>query len=580
MLNQLKKKKKTNKTMKNNFKLTKNNIGEKVELKGWINKSRRLGDLIFFDIRNGQGLVQAVVSSKCQSYGIANSLRTEFVVSVSGEVVGRKDVNPNIPSGDIEISVQSIEIINEAEVTPMLIKDETDALEPKRLEYRYLDLRRNVNQDMLRKRSLLNKIIRDHFLNIDFIEVETPIITKPTPGGAGEFKVLSDNHEGKYYSLVQSPQIYKQLLMYGGLNKYFQIARCFRDEDSRSDRQLEFTQLDLEMSFVKQEDIRSLINDLLTKLVKEFRGIDIPEINVITYEEAMTKYGSDKPDLRFGNEISDLTKELKDTPVNFIKDGVDQGKEVKAVYFDAELSNGEIKKLEEEIKSQGASGLAWAKFGDEISGSLKTMSEKNVSDIKEKMNITSNGVLLMIIDEKYKALEFIGRVRLSVANKLDIINKDLLAFVWVTEFPLFEKNAEGNIEAMHNPFTSIKEEDKEKFKTLSINDKEELLKISSNAYDIVLNGFEIGGGAIRISDFKEQDKVFELIGISQEEIESNFGWFLEAQKYGVPQHGGIALGLDRLLAVLLNTNSIRDVIAFPKTSHGTDEMMKAPIDLK
>ncbi len=568
--------------MENNFKLNKNNIGEKVELKGWINKSRRLGELVFFDIRNGKELVQAVVPSNSKAHELANTLRTEFVVKVIGEVVGRKDINPNMPTGEIEVIVEDLTIINKSEQTPMLIRDETDALENKRLEYRYLDLRRNVNQDMLMHRSNLNRTIRNFFYGEEFIEVETPIITKPTPGGAGEFKVLSDNHEGKYYSLVQSPQIYKQLLMYGGVKKYFQIARCFRDEDSRSDRQLEFTQLDLEMSFTTQEQVRGLIDKLLINITKEFRGVEMDSIPVMTYKEAMELYGSDKPDLRFGNTITDLTDVLKETPMNFIKDGINAGKEVKALFFDnAELSNGEIKKLEELIKSQGASGLAFAKFnGEEVAGSLKALSTENISGIKSKMNIDSDGILLMIIDEKLNALEYIGRVRLIVAEKLDIINKNELKFTWVVDFPLFEKNSEGNIEAMHNPFTSIKEEDKEKFKSLTLADKEELLSINSNSYDIVLNGFEIGGGAIRISDFEEQDKVFELIGITPEEIESNFGWFLEAQKYGIPEHGGVALGIDRILAILLNTNSIRDVIAFPKTSHGTDEMMKSPIDLK
>ncbi len=565
----------------NNFKLTKNNIGEKVELKGWVNKSRRLGELVFVDLRNGQDLVQCVVSSTSSAYELANSIRTEFVISVYGEVVQRKDVNPNLPSGEIEVIVSEMKLINKSEQTPMLIKDETDALEQKRLEYRYLDLRRNINQDIIRKRSLLNKVIREYFYENDFIEIETPIITKPTPGGSGEFKVISDNHEGKYYSLVQSPQIYKQLIMYGGFEKYFQIARCFRDEDSRSDRQLEFTQLDLEASFTSQEEIRNNINNLLKIITKEIRNEEINEIPVISYEEAMTKYGSDKPDIRFNNEISDLTEELKGTPVNFINDGINNGKEVKGIFFKGELSNGEIKKLEEEIKSQGASGLAWAKFNEcEISGSLKSLSEDNISSIKTKLNINSNGVLLVIIDEKYKALEYLGRIRLSVANKLGLIDESLLKFLWVTEFPLFEKNSEGNVDSMHNPFTSVIEEHKKLLLSSTTEDKERLLSLLSNAYDIVLNGYEIGGGSIRISNSDEQNKIFELIGISKEEIESNFGWLLEAQRYGIPQHGGIALGLDRILAILLKTNSIRDVIAFPKTSHGTDEMMKAPIDLK
>ncbi len=564
----------------NNFKLNVKNIGDKVNLKGWVNKSRRLGELIFIDLRNEQDIVQVVVSSDSNAYEITNSIRNEFVISVFGEVIERKDKNPNIPSGDIEIKVSEIEIINKAEQTPMLIKDETDALEPKRLEYRYLDLRRNINQDILKKRSDLNRLIRNFFYENDFIEIETPIITKPTPGGAGELKVLSANHEDKYYSLVQSPQIYKQLLMYGGVSKYFQIARCFRDEDSRSDRQLEFTQLDLEMSFVKEEQVRNLINKLLKKIMYEIKGINIDEkIMEISYDEAMEKYGSDKPDLRFENTIYDLTNELIDTPINFISDSIELGKEVKAIWFDnAEISNSEIKKIEELIKSQGASGLAWAKInGDEISGSLKSLSDDNINIIKAKMNI-NNGILFMIIDNKIDALEYIGRIRLIIADKLNLIDENKFVFLWVTKFPLFEKNSEGNIESMHNPFTSINEDDLDKFRNLNKND-DELLNIYSSAYDIVLNGSEIGGGSIRLSNISDQEKVFEHIGINKEDIEESFGWFLESQKYGIPEHGGIALGMDRILSILFNKSSIRDVIAFPKTTSGTDEMMKAPVDI-
>lgn len=567
--------------MKNNFKLDKNNINESVELKGWISKSRRLGELIFIDLRSGKEIVQAVINSESKAYEIANSLRSEYVISIKGIVVERKDSNPDLYSGEIEIQVEDINIINKAEQTPMIIKDETDALEPKRLEYRYLDLRRNINQEMLIARSKFNKIIRDHFYEADFLEIETPIITKPTPGGAGEFKVLSENHEGKYYSLVQSPQIYKQLLMYGGVNRYFQIARCFRDEDSRADRQLEFTQLDIEVAFAKQEAIINEINNLLIKIVKEFKGEDVSSFPIITYQKAMDKYGSDKPDIRFGNEIHDVTNLLKETPVNFILNEINSGKEVKAIFFEGDISNGEIKKLEDLIKSQGASGLAWARFdGEEVSGSLKSLSAENLFALKEELNINSNGIMFMVIDNKLDALEYIGRVRLNVADKLGLIDEDKLSFLWVVDFPLFEKNSQGEIESMHNPFTSIKDEHKDKFKSLTINDKEELLNTLSNAYDIVLNGSEIGGGSTRISDPEEQDKVFELIGITEEEIISNFGWFLEAQKYGVPEHGGIALGLDRILSILLKKESIRDVIAFPKTSNGTDEMMKGPIELK
>ncbi|NQX83249.1 MAG: aspartate--tRNA ligase [Mycoplasmataceae bacterium] len=566
--------------MNNNFKLNIQNIGEKIELKGWVNKIRKLGELIFIDIRNGQEIIQAVIDSSSSSYEIANKLKNEFVIFVKGKIVKRKEENLKLVSGSIEILIHEIIIINKSKQTPMLIRDETDALEQKRNEYRYIDLRRKVNQEMLKSRSDFNKLIRDYFYNKNFIEVETPIITKPSSGGAGEFKIISEKHKGKYYSLAQSPQIYKQLLMYGGLNKYFQIARCFRDEDSRKDRQLEFTQLDLEMSFVTREEIMKIINDLLKKIVTKFTNYKFDKIPIITFEESISQYGSDKPDTRFENKISDLTSILKVTPVNFIYDKILSGKEVKAVFFEKNISNGEIKEIDKLIKSQGSSGLSWVKFSNnEILGSLKLLSKQNIEDIKTEMNIDTDGILLIIIDKKMKALEFIGRIRLLVAEKLNIINNDKFSFVWVVDFPLFKKNLEGKIESMHNPFTSIKEEYKDKFKSLTIDNKE-LVTILSNSYDIILNGYEIGGGSSRISNVEEQNKVFEFIGISQQEKDSSFGWFLEAQKYGIPEHGGIALGLDRILSILLKKDSIREVIAFPKSSHGTDEMMKSPIDLK
>lgn len=567
--------------MENNFKLNKSNIGQKVKLSGWVNKSRRLGELIFIDLRNNNEIVQVIVTSDSKDYELANTIRSEYVITVEGEVVERKDKNPEMYSGDIEIKVSNISIINSAEQTPMIIRDETDALEQKRMEYRYLDIRRSVNQTTLKTRSDFNRTIREYFYENEYTEIETPTITRPTPGGAGELKVLSENHEDKYYSLVQSPQIYKQLLMYGGISKYFQIAKCYRDEDSRADRQLEFTQLDIEQSFTDENQIRETINKLLIKLTKQFRETEINNIPVMTYEEAMNRYGSDKPDTRFSNEISDLTEVLKETPVNFIAEGIKENKEVKAVFFEGDISNSDIKKLEELIKSQGANGLAWAKIGSkDVTGSLKSLSEENVNEIKRLMNISSEGVLFAIVDNKKDALEYIGRIRLEVANKLELINKEELSYLWVTEFPLFEMNNEGNIESMHNPFTSVIESDLETFRNISVTDKEKLLEIKSNAYDIVLNGTEIGGGAIRFSKVEDQAKAFELLGITQEEIEYNFAWFLEAQKYGIPQHGGIALGIDRLLSILLKKDTIRDVIAFPKTSSGTDEMMKAPIELK
>ena len=562
--------------MKNNFYLNKFEIGNVVNLKGWVNKSRRLGELIFIDLRSGSNIVQLVISKKSDFFDIANNIRSEFVLDVTGEVKKRKTPNPELKSGEIELELSQLIIINSSKQTPIIIRDETDALEKKRMEYTYLDLRRPTNNSMLKLRSKFNRIIRDYFYSNNFIEIETPIITKPSPGGAEELNVLSKQHKGKHYSLVQSPQIYKQLLMYSGIEKYFQIAKCFRDEDSRSDRQLEFTQLDMELSFSTEEEIREIINKLLSIITKNFRQQENFEFPILTHKEAIETYGSDKPDIRFENKIYDLTEILMDTPTKFISDGINSGKQVKSVFFEGGLSNSEIKKIDETIKSQGSSGLAWVKISDEISGSLKLISEKNISDIKEKINILKDGILFLVIDDKTDALEYMGRVRLLVANSLEIIDKNKLSFVWVRKFPLFKKNREGFFESVHNPFTSVLTEEIEEFRCLNI-DSDKLLELHSNAYDIVLNGSEIGGGAIRISTSDDQKKIFNILGIKNDDIEENFGWLLEAQKYGIPTHGGIALGLNRLLSILLNKETIRDVIAFPKTTSGTDEMMEMPI---
>ncbi|BDU67588.1 MAG: aspartate--tRNA ligase [Candidatus Tyloplasma litorale] len=565
----------------NNFNLNKKNIGSEVELKGWINKSRRMGELIFFDIRNKNKLIQAVVSSQSKSFKIANSLRNEFVVLVKGKIIKRKKPNPLMETGDIEIDVSDLKIINKSIQTPMLIKEETDALEQKRLQYRYLDLRRFSNQEMLIKRSNFNKLIRNFFYENDFIEIETPIITKPTFGGAGEFKVISSTETDKYYSLVQSPQLYKQLLMYGGVNKYFQIAKCFRDEKSRSDRQIEFTQLDMELSFTSQKEIINLINSLMIKIFKEFKNINLSKIPLMTYKEAINNYGSDKPDIRFENKIFDLTTIFENTSIEFIRKEINKKKFIKAVFFEKEISNSEIKKIQEIIKSQGAKIFAWGKLKDgKISGSFKDASNEEINLIIEKMNINKSGTLFTIIDENKNALEFIGRIRLLVAEKLNMLNPEEFALLWVIDFPLFEKNSDGKIESVHNPFTSIKEELRNELYELEFSKNYDLSKLISNSYDIVLNGTEIGGGAIRISNKLDQEKIFEILGLNKEEIQENFGWFLESQEYGIPTHGGIALGIDRILSIILNKETIRDVIAFPKTSHGTDELTNSPIKLK
>ncbi len=564
------------------FDLNKNNVGQTVNLKGWVKKSRRLGELVFFDLRNLDNIVQVVVESDNPNFEIANSLRSEFVIEVTGKVTERKNPNPNMKTGEIEIIADTINIINKAEQTPLIINDETDALEPVRMEYRYLDLRRPINQEAIIFRSKFNRIIREYFYNNDFKEIETPVITKSSPGGAKELKVISENHEGKEYALVQSPQIYKQLLMYGGIDKYFQIAKCFRDEDSRSDRQLEFTQLDLEISFTNEEEVQNTVEGLMKKLFKDLLNYELPEkFEKISYDEAMNNYGSDKPDTRFNNKLFNLTNDLKGTDINFISSGINEGKQVIAVAFEQEVTSGRFKKLEEEVKMQGASGLAWARIenNEVVKGSLKSLSKDEIQTITNKSKF-SNFTVFMVIDEFTLASEIIGRLRVTLAKEFGLIDENKFDALWVVDWPMFEKNSEGKLEAVHNPFSMLVDGDDSKFMELNPQDTEQLLKLRTRGYDLVLNGSEVGGGAIRINNEEMQRKVFDVLGMSNEEIEETFGWFLKSQKFGIPYHGGLALGLDRIIAIMLKRDSIRDVIAFPKSTSGTDEMTKAPTEVK
>ncbi len=560
--------------------LTKKNIGEKVSLNGWVNKARRLGDLVFIDLRNQDGITQIIIDKTSSAYEAALLLRSEYVITIEGTVSKRKEANPKLPSGEIEILATKIIIINKAKQTPLIIADITDALEPKRMEYRYLDLRRPVIHNILLMRAKFNHLIRNFFYEHDFVEVETPMITKPTPGGANELNVLSMNHVGKYYVLAQSPQIYKQLLMYGGIEKYYQIVKCFRDEDSRADRQLEFTQLDLEKSFTSEKEIKNIINQLLTKIVKEFN----PQKAKLSFEEmsyidALNIYGSDKPDTRFANHLVDLTKVFAKTELKFIQAGLKNNQVIKGLFLEQTFSNAEYKKLEAKIKLEGGSGLATLEVekGKIVKGSLKGISEKELSAILE-LTPWSSFTLLVVMDSWINACELLGRIRFELGQQFELANTNKNNFVWITEWPLFALNKDHKLEAMHNPFTAVADKDLDLYKNANINDQKTLLSLMSQAYDIVLNGSEIGGGAIRFSDFKLQGKVFEILGLSNKETEEMFGWLLEAQQYGIPQHGGIALGLDRILAILLDANSIRDVIAFPKATSGKDEMMKAPIN--
>ena len=560
--------------MNNNFLLNKNNLNEEVYLKGWVKKIRKLGNLTFFDLRKETHLVQVVIEEKSKLNNLVQTLKNEDVIFLVGKVVERKSKNDNLYSGEIEINAKKIQIINKAKQTPLIIDNNTDALEPKRLEYRYLDLRREVNQKMLKQRSLLNQLIRSFFYEKDFIEIETPLITKSTVGGAGEFGILSKQKKDQNYSLVQSPQIYKQLLMYSGVSKYFQIAKCFRDEDSRSDRQLEFTQLDMEWNFIEKEDTINIINALLKEILFKFKKKENLEIAEMSYKDALKYYGTDKPDLRYENKIEDLTKYFSKSTYTFLSDSVLNNETIKGLYFKNKLSNNDLKKINETIKSQGSKGMAWLLVSEgEISGSLKNLKPKIKDKLRKHFN-TNYGMLIVVYDKELSALEYIGRIRGIVAEKLNMIDESKDSLVWIKDFPLFIMDDNKKITYAHNPFTSP---DEKGMKIL--NGKKELttdllLKIKSTAYDIVYNGTEIGGGAMRINEPQLQKQIFKLLGMKDKFIDQTFGWFLEAQTYGVPKHGGIALGIDRLLIILLNKSSIRDVIAFPKTSHGTDEMIK------
>ncbi len=560
--------------------LTIKDLDKKVILNGWVKKIRFMGDLIFIDLRNINGITQLVINKSINEkiYDISKKIRNEDVISIEGIVIERKSKNLNIPSGEIEINVTDLKIISKVEKQlPLIIDNETDALEPLRMEYRYLDLRREVNSDAIIFRSKFNSIIRNFLESNNFIEIETPVITAPTPGGANELKVISANHKGKEFSLVQSPQIYKQLLMYSGFEKYYQIAKAFRDEDSRADRQLEFTQLDIEISFTDEKYIQTLIEKLIFKIWKELLGIElITPFKRLSYEDAMNKYGSDKPDLRFENKINDITNIFEKTKINFIKDSIQQGKKIKSIFFNKlDLNNSKIKKYEELMKSQGASGLAWLKVESNTrSGSLKSISEVEfdlIKKISKENKVEDDFIMFLIIDENKDALELIGRLRTIIASDFNLFDEKEFNFLWVVDFPTFELNSNKQLDSVHNPFT------KSKVDILNSNlSTEELLNIKSLAYDLVLNGNEIGGGSIRINNKKEQEKVFEIMGLKPKQIEESFGWFLKAFDFGIPNHGGIALGIDRVLTLMLNKNSIRDVIAFPKNTKGTDEMTGAP----
>ena len=559
----------------NNIDISSKNINEIVELYGWVLKKRNLGGLIFIDLRDRSGIIQLVINPDNSNYELASSLKNESVIKVVGKVSKREKVNNNLKTGEIEIIVDNLDLINSSIDLPFEISDNTTALEDTRLKYRYLDLRRDCLKDKIIARSKIMKSARDYLSDNGFIEVETPVLCKSTPEGARDYLVPSRISKGKFYALPQSPQIFKQLLMVSGFERYFQIAKCFRDEDLRADRQPEFTQIDVEMSFVDENDVMKIGEELVAFIFKKVKNIDVKlPLKRMKYDDAMAKYGSDKPDLRFDMPIMDITDIFKNTAIPFFKSVLEDNGIINClVVKDSALkySRKEIDKLTDYVKTYKASGLAFLKIDTEITGSIA----KNMSDDEKKKMIDylslENNDLVLIVCGKYDIVKTsLGSLRCKLAKDLDLIQKDTYEMLWVTDFPVFEySELEGRFLACHHPFTAPKDEDVDKLLT----DKKNCY---AKAYDIVINGYEAGGGSIRIHDEKVQEIMFEALGFTKEEAREKFGFLIDAFKYGTPPHGGFALGLDRLTMLLTDTENIRDVIAFPKTASASCLLTEAP----
>ena len=574
--------------MYRNYKLNElriENVGEEVVLSGWVSKVRDLGHFTFIDLRDRYGITQILVNEEVSGKGLfeeVRKLKNEWVIKVTGKVAERSSKNKNIPTGDIEVEAKNIEILSRSKQLPFEIDETGNLNENMRLTYRYLDIRRPKMLNNIIKRNDMLFSIRKFMNENGFLDIDTPILAKATPEGARDFIVPSRINKGDFYALPQSPQLFKQILMVSGVDKYYQLAKCFRDEDLRADRQPEFTQLDLEMSFIEQEDILNVTEALAKQVFKDVTGIEITEnFERMSYDDAMNFYGSDKPDLRFDMKLIDLSKETQNSGFGVFENAVKDGGNVKAIVApNAEkFSRKYIKDLEDFVKTYfKAKGLAYIKINEdgEINSPIaKFFTEEKLPEITQKLGIKNNEIALILAD-KYKIVhDGLGALRLKLGEELELIDKDSFKFLWVIDFPMFEWSEEENrYKAQHHPFTSIKQEDRKYL------DSNELDKIKTDSYDMVLNGYEIGGGSIRIHEEELQEKVFEKLGLSKEEQQDKFGFFLEVLKYGVPPHGGLAFGIDRWLMAMLKENSIKEVIPFPKTNKGQDLMTGAPAEIE
>ena len=552
------------------------NVGEKVTLVGWVAKRRNLGSLVFIDLRDRSGIVQLTFDESIAD--AVKDVRNEYILQVTGTVEKRKDANPKIATGEIEIHVASVNIVNSAETAPITIADDTDTSEDTRLKYRYLDLRRSVLQQNLILRHKVCMVARNVLDRQGFVEVETPILARSTPEGARDYLVPSRIYNGKFWALPQSPQIYKQLLMIGGMEKYFQIARCFRDEDLRADRQPEFTQIDIEMSFGDEDTIFAVVEDLMQNIFKETKNYKLEDHFVrIPWAECMRRFGSDKPDMRFGNEIQDITSVFENTEFQVFKNTIENGGVVNCVKFENaadKYSRKGLDQLQDFVKHGfKAKALAYLKMeNDLLTGSIaKVLSEEEKAKLIEKLGLANNDLVLVIADNARIAQASLGALRVRLGHELNLIPAEATyKFLWVTDFPMFEYSEEDQRwVAAHHPFTAPKEEDVDKLFT-------DPGHVSSRAYDLVLNGYELLSGSIRIHSQDLQAKVFEAIGLSLEDAKARFGFFLDSFRYGTPPHGGVGIGLERLIMVLAGTDNIRDVVAFPTTNSSFDLMSEAP----